>query len=138
MAIHIYIIEDHPLMCVAMRQLVEVTPDITIAGIAHNGEDALRQLSTSQANLVLVDIALPKMSGIDVIATIKAQWPQLPMVAFSGHQESNYVRRALDAGARGFVAKGDPYELLTAIRAVWGGRTYVSDVAQKELDRFST
>jgi DNA-binding NarL/FixJ family response regulator len=102
------------------------------------GEEALRQLPTTQANLILVDIALPQMSGIDVISTIHTQWPQLPMVAFSGHQESNYVRRALDAGARGFVAKGDPYELLTAIRAVWAGHAYLSEVAQKELERFSS
>jgi two-component system invasion response regulator UvrY len=136
MTITIYIIEDHPLMCTAIGKLVELTPDIAIAGMAHSGEEALLQLPSINTDLILVDIALPHMSGIEVISAVHKQWPQMPLLAFSGHQEANYVRRALDAGASGFVAKGDPYELVKAIRQIWSGHSYLSDIAQKELDRF--
>jgi len=136
MTIHVYIIEDHPLMRDAIGKLFGVVADIAIAGLAQSGEEAIAQLPSVKADLVLADIALPKMSGIDVIQEIHRQWPTLPIIAFSGHQEANYVRRALDAGAKGFVAKGDPAELLNAIRLVWAGESFISDVAQKELDRF--
>jgi DNA-binding NarL/FixJ family response regulator len=94
------------------------------------------QLPLINTDLILVDIALPHMSGIEVISAVHKQWPQMPLIAFSGHQEANYVRRALDAGASGFVAKGDPHELVKAIRQIWSGHLYLSDSAQKELDRF--
>ncbi len=136
MTINVYIIEDHPLMRDAIEKLFEVVTDIAVAGMAYSGEEALQQLSSIKADLVLVDIALPQMSGIEVIQEIQAQWPLLPVIAFSGHQEANYVRRALDAGAKGFVAKGDPSELVKAIRLVCAGEPFISDVAQKEIDRF--
>lgn len=136
MAISVYIIEDHPLMRDAIEKLFEVVTDMAVAGMAHSGEEALQQLPSIKADLVLVDIALPQMSGIEVIHEIQVQWPLLPVIAFSGHQEANYVRRALDAGAKGFVAKGDPAELVKAIRLVCAGQQFISEVAQKEIDRF--
>lgn len=136
MTINVYIIEDHPLMRDAIGKLFEIVADIAVAGMAQSGEEALQQLPSIKADLVLVDIALPQMSGIEVIREIQARWPMMFVIAFSGHQEANYVRRALDAGAKGFVAKGDPAELVKAIRLVCAGQHYISDVAQKEIDRF--
>jgi DNA-binding NarL/FixJ family response regulator len=84
-------------------------------------------------DLVLVDVSLPNMSGIELVAMIRQQMPQLRCLMLSGHNELEYVRRALAAGAWGYVTKGNPRVLLEAIQDVLAGETYLSEELRGKL-----
>jgi DNA-binding NarL/FixJ family response regulator len=122
---HVFIVEDHPLMREMMSAYVSDLPGVHVCGTARTAEEALDRL-TAQADLVLVDVALPGMNGIDLVGEIGARRPGLPCLVCSGHDEASYVRRALRAGARGYVEKGNPAELAEAIRCLLGGEAYLS------------
>lgn len=101
--------------------------DMEVIGSSASGEDALRVVPGMSADLLLVDMALPKMNGADFIDEVRRLRPELPCLVLSAHGEKVYVQRARAAGARGYVLKGDPYELPNAIRRVLAGEEYVSD-----------
>lgn len=133
MSSRIFIVEDHPLMQRAVSALVGRLPDATVCGIAATGEEALLQLPEAQADLVLVDVSLPGMSGIELAGAITTQWPALPCLMLSGHQEAAYVERALAAGARGYVMKGETQELNAAILYVLDGGEYLAPATRALL-----
>lgn len=121
----VLLVEDHPLMREMMVEYVEALPDFHVCGSARTAEEALTALPGS-ADLVLVDISLPEMNGIDLIREISSRWPGLSCLVCSGHNEASYVERALDAGAKGYVAKGNPTELTDALRCLQRGEAYLS------------
>lgn len=102
------------------------TPDLETAGSARTGEEALEELAATEADLALIDMSLPGMSGAELVAEVRVRWPDLPCLVLSAHVEAQYVTRALAAGAQGYVLKGDPYQLSVAIRQVLGGEVYLS------------
>lgn len=112
-----------------MRQMMQTfisdQPGFEVSGTVCTAEEALDALP-DDADLVLVDISLPAMNGIDLIGQIQARWPELPCLVCSGHSEVTYVERALAAGARGYVAKGDPAELTEALQCMRRGEAYLS------------
>ena len=122
----VFVVEDHPLMQQTLTECISAMPDAEVSGSAATGEDALEQLLDAKADLALVDMSLPKMSGADLILRLQTQCPQLLCLVLSGHREPGYVERALAAGARGYVLKGNPYELAEAIRMVLRGQIYLS------------
>lgn len=124
---HIYLVEDHPLMRQVVGQLVAGTPGLDVVGTADSGEAALDALADAAADLVLVDVSLPNMNGVELVAEIQARWPGLRCLMLSGHLEPVYAQRALAAGARGYVLKGNPAELTDAIHRVLGGEVYLSE-----------
>ncbi|HYE95988.1 MAG TPA: response regulator transcription factor [Rubricoccaceae bacterium] len=127
MAGRIYIIEDHPLIRQVVTELIEETEGLEVAGVASTAEEALEALAASAADLVLIDMSLPRMNGSELASEVLARWPGLRCVMLSGHTGAPYVKRALDAGVRGYVVKGDPEELVEAIRRVLGGEVYLSE-----------
>lgn len=133
MPYHAFIVEDHPLMRGMLADFVAALPDLHVSGTARSAEEALTLLPGS-AELVLVDIALPGISGIELIQEVRARWPHLVCLACSGHDELSYVQRALAAGARGYVAKGDPVELSDAIERVLRGHSYVSAALRERVE----
>lgn len=123
----IYIVEDHDVMRQALDNFLSETPDFSVAGTAKTAEDALPHLLDDAAvDLVLVDTSLPGMSGIDLVEKLQRQRPTLRCLVLSGHSGDAYVRRALEAGARGYVLKGDPSELMTALQQVLDGDVYLA------------
>lgn len=122
----IFLVEDHPLMREVMRDYLGALAGFEVCGEAVTGEEALERLGDADADLVLVDTSLPKMSGIDLVAAVTERWRELPCLMLSGHGQETYVARALDAGARGYVLKGDPSELPKAILRVLEGGRYLS------------
>lgn len=127
----IYIAEDHAFMREAIRVCIQREPDLNVCGLAASSEDAARDLVDTQADVILIDMSLPKMSGTDLILMLLARQPGLRCLIYSGHGEVTYVERALKAGAWGYVLKGSPDELLKAIRQVIGGEAYLSEVLRK-------
>lgn len=128
MAHSIYIVEDHPIMRQMIRDLVLSEPDFKVCGLAASGEEALHDLASGEAELVLIDMSLPEMSGIDLVKALRKQRPDLRCMLYSGHGEAIYVERALAAGAHGYVLKGTADELPKAIRHVLSDQVYISEV----------
>ena len=126
MPLKIFIVEDHPIMRETLAAFVGDQPGYEVLAAAPTAEEALERLEEVEVDLVLVDVSLPGMSGIDLVGEIGARWPALMCLMISGHGEAAYVERALAAGARGYVLKGNPYELPGAIRDVTRGETYLS------------
>lgn len=120
-----------------MRQMmtayVSDLPGLCVCGSVPTAEEALDALPGT-AELVLVDIALPGMSGIDLVVEIQARWPGLPCLVYSGHHEASYVERALSAGARGYVAKGNPAELTDALRCLLRGDRYLGAALRERIE----
>lgn len=109
-----------------VRAYLGAIPGLSICGEAHTGEEALERLAETAADLVVVDTSLPTMGGIDLVAALHDRWADLPCLMLSGHSQESYVERALDAGARGYVLKGQPSELPEAIRRIMEGGRYLS------------
>ena len=107
-------------------------PGLEVCGAAASAEEALDRLPAA-ADLVLVDVSLPGMSGIELVAEVVARWPSLRCLMLSGHTEVAYVERALGGGAKGYVKKGDTAALVEAIRCVSDGGTYVSGALRERV-----
>jgi DNA-binding NarL/FixJ family response regulator len=91
-----------------------------------DSEDETAVESATAVDLVLVDMSLPAMNGVQFVSEVRTRWPELPCVILSGHGEKSYVERAFEAGAEGYILKGDPYELEEAIEQVLDGKRYTS------------
>ena len=126
MAGKIYIVEDHAIVREMLGMTVERMMGLSVCGTAASAEEALEQFEKAGADLVLVDMSLPGMSGSELIRAVSERWPGLRCLVLSAHAEAWYVEGALQAGARGYVLKGDPSELERAIRRVLGGEMYLS------------
>ena len=120
----IYIVEDDKDTCEMLAHFVTVCAGAQVCGTAGSGEDALAQLEAANADLVLVDISLPKMSGLDFLRAAKTRWPGLPCLILSAHPAHMYGNRVVSLGASGYVVKGDAEQLLDAIPHALNGKTY--------------
>ena len=126
MITRIFLVEDHALMREALTEFVDAIDDCEVCGTAETGADALARVDASGAHLAIVDISLPDISGISLVGKMTARFPTISCLMLSGHGERSYVQQSLEAGARGFVQKGDPSELPLAIKTVLSGATYLS------------
>jgi DNA-binding NarL/FixJ family response regulator len=135
----ILIVDDHPMMREGLRGIIKGEPDLEICGEAENAHQALQLLTTSEPDLVLLDLTLPGKNGLELIKDIKVAYPHLPILVLSMHDESLYAERVLRAGAGGYITKQQrPDALISAIRQVLAGRTYVSaEVSEKILRNLS-
>lgn len=133
MPLSIFLVEDHPLMRMMLTETIATMASLTVCGSAGSAEAALDTLSGVEPDLMLVDMSLPGMSGADLVRRLRAERPATPCVMLSGHGEAAYVRQAFEAGAEGYILKGDPYELERAIRRVAAGERYVSDALRSAL-----
>lgn len=138
MTANIYLIEDHPLMQRMISEFIKRMPDLQVCGMAATAQEALAQLPSLAADLVLVDVSLPDMDGIHLVSELLEQQPTLYCLMLSGHQEHSYVQHALAVGARGYLAKGNPLELINAIQRVLHGELYLSESLRTTHPEFTT
>ena len=125
MAISTYIVDDHTAMIDGLRALLEAEPDISVIGQASNGRTALEEVGRLSPNVVIMDIEMPELNGIEATQLIHDKYPSINALIFSMHSSSEYVFRALRAGARGYVLKTSTgRELIDALRAVHAGKRY--------------
>lgn len=130
----IFIVDDHPIMRDGISQLISQQADMTVCGSASSGPEALNQLESTQPELMLVDISLPGMDGIELIKIIKKRKASLPILVLSMHPETLYAERAIRAGAKGYIMKHAAADtLLSAIRRVLTGRLFLSPVMAERL-----
>ncbi|ADE11826.1 response regulator [Sideroxydans lithotrophicus] len=130
--IRVFIADDHAIVREGLKQLFTLS-GISMAGEATNGAQLLESLRKVQVDLLLLDMTMPGISGVELIERIRAQDPQLPILVLSMHNEPQIARRALIAGAAGYCTKdSDPEVLIEAIRKVAsGGRFIAPSLAEK-------
>lgn len=123
-AIRVVVVDDHPLHRDGTRQILEAYPDLQVVGEATSGEVALALVNQLRPDVVLMDIRLPGMNGIEVTRALTRDHPDVRVLMVSAYDEDVYVRGALEAGAAGYLRKTAPgKELVEAVRAVAGGAT---------------
>jgi DNA-binding NarL/FixJ family response regulator len=134
----ILIVEDHTLLRAGLRALLSQDPDIEIVGESDNGRDAVRLIGTLAPNLVLMDLTMPGMNGIEAIADIKRRYPETRVLVLTIHKTDEYIHESLRAGADGYILKDATHdELRIAIRSVLNGKTYLSpDISGKVINRY--
>ncbi len=125
--LHIAIVEDHPVLQDALRELVERLPEVAGCTVLVSAEAALAELERSVPDLILIDLSLPGMDGISLIAELRKRFPALPCAILSGHDSRSYVGQAFAAGASGYLLKGDPVEIERGIAAILAGERYLSE-----------
>lgn len=130
----VLIVDDHPLMRKGLIMSLEAEPDIQICGQASNAEEALSIAEAEEPDLVIVDISLPGMSGLELIKHMHAIRPNILTLVVSRHDESLYAERAIRAGARGYVMKLEAGKvMMKAVRRVLNGGIYVSEEINERL-----
>jgi DNA-binding NarL/FixJ family response regulator len=137
--IRILIVDDHPIVRLGIRTMLAGTPDMVLCGEAESAEAALESMPTCKPDVVIVDLSLGKMSGLELIRELRKANPLLPTIVLSMHDEALFAKRALSSGARGYVMKSEAVgSLVDAIREVRAGRIYVSPrVSQQVLERLN-
>lgn len=130
----IVVVDDHPLLRKGLVLSLEAETDLTVCGQASNAEDALSVVEAENPDLVLVDISLPGMSGLELIKQIHAIRPTMKTLVVSRHDESLYAERAIRAGAKGYVMKLEASDVMVkAVRRVMNGGIYVSEEINERL-----
>jgi DNA-binding NarL/FixJ family response regulator len=125
--IRILIVDDHALFRSGLRNLLENFPGFTVVDEAANGEEFLNIVKNTQIDIVLLDIAMPKMNGIEAAEIALEKYPNLQIITLSMFGDEEYYKQMVEAGVRGFLLKdADILEVENAIRTVFMGRTYFS------------
>lgn len=124
----VFLVDDHPLVRQGVALSINHEPDLIVCGEADNVAQALTLIESLKPHLVIVDISLKGRDGIDLTKEILARDPKMPVLVLSMHDESLYAERAIRAGARGYVMKEEPPQvLIDAIRKALDGKVHVSE-----------
>jgi len=140
----IFLADDHPLIVQGLQLVLDNEPDLQVIGQVDNGRALVQQVSKQQPDVVIVDITMPELNGIDAAHQLREQCPQCRIIMLSMHGTSNLVMRALDAGANGYLLKGSASEeVVQAVRSVLRGQRYLSQkiadlVSEDEVARPQT
>ena len=136
--IRIVLAEDHTILRAGLKSLLESTQKFLVVGEADNGRDAIRRVAELKPDLVIVDLSMPGLSGIDAIREIKDRFPEVKALVLTVHCEEEYIHASLEAGANGYVLKdATQTELITATERVMDGRTYLSpDITEKVVNSY--
>ena len=130
----ILIADDHQIVRAGLKNLLAEYKEFTVAGEAGSGAETVKMVRASDWDLVLLDITMPDMNGVDTLQQIKRSKPDLPVLILSMHPEDQYAINLLRAGANGYVCKEcAPEQLIGAIRTVVAGRRYVSPALGDQL-----
>ena len=134
----VVVVEDDRGLREQITKILEMAPDIECVGVYASAEEALPKITEKEPDVVLMDIKLPGMSGIQCVAEIKKTFPEMQVIMVTVYEDSERIFRALKAGASGYMIKSDsPDQLLEAIRDVYkGGAPMSSSIARKVVKHF--
>jgi DNA-binding NarL/FixJ family response regulator len=132
--IRILLVDDHAVVRFGMAQLINRESDLMVCGEQEDAGHALGAITSTKPDLVIADISLKDSSGLELMRNIKAQWPKLPVLVVSTHDESIYAEIAFRAGALGYLMKQEALDrLIVAIRRVLGNNIYVSEAQSARM-----
>jgi DNA-binding NarL/FixJ family response regulator len=135
-SISILLADDHALVRAGIRALVEKLPNARVIAEAKDGREALRLVGELQPDLVLMDIAMPGLNGLEATARISREFPNVRVIILSMYGNEEYVREAISGGAAGYLVKrGATAELENAIKAIAAGDTYVSPLVSEHVSK---
>ncbi len=132
--LRVIIADDHPVVRAGLKQVLSESADILVAGEADSGEALLRKIQRQPYDVVLLDITMPGIGGLETLRRVKEVQPHLPVLMLSIHTEDQFAIRCLKAGAAGYLNKASaPRDLVAAIRQVAGGRRYITSGLSEKL-----
>jgi DNA-binding NarL/FixJ family response regulator len=132
--IRVVIADDHAVVREGIKRIIANASDMTVAGEASDGKELLAKLEGGDCDVVVMDLAMPGLSGLELLQELRQRNPTLPTLVLSMYPEDQYAVRAVMAGAAGYIHKGDPpEELVTAIRTVVTGRRHITAKVAERL-----
>jgi DNA-binding NarL/FixJ family response regulator len=136
--IRILAVDDHPLLRKGLAAVVNTEPDMKLVAEASNGEDAIEKFRTHRPDVVLMDLQMPGLNGIEATIRIVSEFPDARIIVLTTYQGDVQVLRALQAGARAYLLKGHDRELIETIHAVYEGRKKIPPEIAAELADHAT
>jgi two-component system nitrate/nitrite response regulator NarL len=127
MTIKLMLADDHALVQEGLASILQLDPELEVIATASDGQQALDQLADCEPDILVMDIRMPNIHGIDATRLVTQQYPKVKVLILSMHENNNYIINALKAGARGYLLKtSSTNELISAIKTVYNGQRYVS------------
>jgi two-component system, NarL family, invasion response regulator UvrY len=125
--IRILVADDHPIIRQGIIRIIQDMPDVSVTGEAGSGREVLEKIRANRYELVILDISMPDINGLDVLIELKKNWQNTPVLILTMHPERNYAIKMFKAGASGYLTKDKaPYELVEAIQTIVAGKKFVS------------
>ena len=132
--IKVLLADDHSIVRAGLRRIVEESGEMTVIAEAADGREAIDKVRRELPDVAVVDISMPGLDGLEVVSQLQVHYPDLPILILTMHEEGQYVVRAIEAGAMGYITKQSaPEQLVNAIRKVHSGSRYVTDEAAEAL-----
>jgi len=132
--IKVLLADDHSIVRAGLRRIVEESGDMEVIAEAADGREAIQQAQKQLPDVAVIDISMPVLDGLEVISQLRNYYPKLPILILTMHEEGQYVVRAIEAGAMGYITKQSaPEQLVKAIRKVHSGSRFVTDEAAEAL-----
>jgi DNA-binding NarL/FixJ family response regulator len=137
--LRLLICDDQAFVCEGLRAILSTDPDIEVVGVAYDGEEALRQVESLRPQIVLMDLKMPVLNGVQATRQIRERFPEVRVLVLTTYDFDEWVFEAIRAGANGYLLKDTPREqLFAAIHGTLEGKSYLDpSVAAKLLDQFS-
>ncbi|NIR16925.1 MAG: response regulator transcription factor, partial [Desulfobacterales bacterium] len=134
----VIIAEDHTILREGLRALLSAQSDLEVVGEAEDGRQAIRRVEELGPDLILTDLSMPKMNGVEAIREIKKRAPETKVLALTVHKAEEFILEVLQAGADGYILKdASSEELMMAIKSVLGGKRYLSpSVSQMVIEGY--
>ena len=132
--INVLLADDHSIVRAGLRRIVEESGDMAVVAEASNGREAIRLVREHRPDVAVIDISMPEIGGLEVIHRLRPEFPGLPILILTMHEEQQYAVRVIEAGAMGFITKKSaPEQLVKAIRKVHGGTRFLTEEAAEYL-----
>ena len=132
--IRLLLVDDHPIVLDGIKSHLCAQPDLEVVGDAANGQEALRKAKLTLPDVILMDISMPHMNGLEAMVCLRKQVPDAKILILTMHESKEYIAQVVRSGARGYLLKDSaPAELVAAIKAVHAGEVYFSPSVSKVL-----
>ena len=132
--VRVFIVDDHTMVRMGLKLCLANYDEVTVVGEAANGRQALQKIEACRPEVVLMDLVMPEMNGVEAIRAIRARWPEIKVLALTSFTEDTHVTAAMKAGASGYLLKDvEPPELIGAIQDTYHGRVPLDPQAARVL-----
>ena len=132
--IKVLLADDHSIVRAGLFRIVEESEDMEVIAEAADGREALQEARRKRPDVAVIDISMPGLDGLEVVNQLLSFYPELPILILTMHEEEQYVIRAFEAGAMGYITKKSaPEQLVNAIRKVYGGHRFITTEAAESL-----